>query len=173
MTSLPPRVRAWGLLLPLACVATAACVLAPGYRIRTAHVVGATEMIHVAEADLDFLARIDSGAGTTSINALDVQIEDPAPGMRDNVGKRVRFRVENEEGRSRWIEATISDVTFVRSTHHTEARYIVPLHLRWEGVEKRVAVNLRDRTPMSYKLLVGRDWLGDDFLIDVDLNARE
>lgn len=150
-----------------------ACVIAPGYRVRTAQVMGATEVIHVEEAGLDFVARVDSGAGSTSIHALDVQIDDPAPAMRDNVGKRVRFRVVNERGRSRRVESTISDVAFVRNVHRTDARYIVPLHLHWNGTEKRVHVNLRDRTPMSYKLLIGRDWLDDDFLVDVAHNVPE
>jgi hypothetical protein len=37
-------------------------------------------------------------------------------------------------------------------------------------VEKEVQVNLRDRTPMAYKLLVGRDWIRGDFLVDVSRN---
>jgi len=162
--------RAALVLLP--CLAAAACAGAPANLFRTAQVMGATEVVHVEEAGLDFVARVDSGASSTSIHAVDVQIEDPEPAMRDNVGKRVRVLVENERGRARWLESTIADVTYIRNVHQTDARYIVPLNLVWNGTEKVVHVNLRDRTPMSYKLLIGRDWLHDDFLVDVGLNTR-
>ena len=59
---------------------------------------------------------------------------------------------------------------FLRTSHGTEWRYVVPLHLRWGDVEKRVQVNLYDRSPMAYKMLLGRDFLRGDFLVDVDRN---
>ena len=49
----------------------------------------------------------------------------------------------------------------------------MPLRLRWGGTEKELQINLRDRSPMSFKLLIGRDWIGDDFLVDVDRNPRD
>src|SRR5688572_16095783 len=134
-------------------------------------VLGATERIHLVEADLDFLAVVDTGAYRTSIHALEIQIQDPAPRMRDNIGRRIAFLVVNEAGRSRRITSTISDAMPVRTSHGTEWRYVVPLRLRWGDVEKEVQVNLRDRSPMAYKMLVGRDWIRGDFLVDVDRNA--
>jgi hypothetical protein len=44
----------------------------------------------------------------------------------------------------------------------------VTLELELGGVAKRVRVSLRDRSRMDYKLLVGRDFLAGDFLVDVD-----
>ncbi len=40
--------------------------------------VGATKIIHMVEADLDFVTRIDTGARTTSIHALEIKIDKPA-----------------------------------------------------------------------------------------------
>ncbi|MEA1924116.1 MAG: hypothetical protein U9N63_15880, partial [Pseudomonadota bacterium] len=40
--------------------------------------VGATEIIHIVESGLDFNTRIDTGARTTSVNALEIEIENPA-----------------------------------------------------------------------------------------------
>jgi hypothetical protein len=134
-------------------------------------VLGATERIQVVEADLDFLAVVDTGAYRTSIHALEIEIQDPAPRMRDNIGRRIAFLLVNEAGRSRRITSTITDAMPVRTSHGTEWRYVVPLRLRWGDVEKEVQVNLRDRSPMAYKLLVGRDWIRGDFLVDVDRNA--
>lgn len=148
-----------------AAILAVSCVSAQDSRV-----IGATEQIHLVEADLDFLAVIDTGAYRTSIHALEIEIQDPAPRMRDNIGRRIAFLVVNEAGRSRRISSTISDAMPVRTSHGTEWRYVVPLRLRWGDVEKEVQVNLRDRTPMAYKLLVGRDWIRGDFLVDVSRN---
>jgi len=40
-------------------------------------VVGQLETIRIQEADLDFVARIDTGARSTSIHATDIQVDDP------------------------------------------------------------------------------------------------
>ena len=135
-------------------------------------VLGATESIRVVEAGLDFRAVIDTGAWRSSIHALDLRIEDPAPRMEDNLGKWVAFRVANERGEVRRVRAVISDLVPVRTSHGTEWRYVVPLRLRWGEHEREVQVNLRDRSPMSFKLLVGRDWIAG-FLVDVERNPIE
>ncbi len=131
-------------------------------------VVGETARITVAEAGLEFLARIDTGARVTSIHALDIEIEGGAENKRANKGKPVTFRVINADGGERVLESTIVDVASVRNAQGTEYRYVVELTLVWEGFEKPVQVNLRDRSAMTYKLLIGRNWLANDFLVDVD-----
>lgn len=45
---------------------------------------------------------------------------------------------------------------------------MVRLPLRWHGITKNEEVNLRDRSAMRYKLLIGRNWLAKDFLVDVE-----
>jgi hypothetical protein len=163
------RRRAAGVLL-LALLASG-CALALGGEPRAARVIGATEVLRVEAAQLDFLARIDTGARTTSIHALDLEIRSPAARAEDNVGREIRFRISNERGEAAQLSSEIAGVVRVRSAQGSETRYAVPLDLSWNGVRKRVLVNLRDRSSMDYKLLVGRDWLRGGFLVDVDRNA--
>lgn len=155
--------------LPLAALALG-CAQTPA--LAPLPVLGATESIRVMEAGLNFRAVIDTGAHGTSIHALDLRIEDPAPKMADNIGKVVSFRVANEAGVDKRVRAIIADLTPVRTSHGTEWRYEVPLRLRWQDVEREVWVSLRDRTPMSFKLLVGRDWIAG-FLVDIQRNPVE
>ncbi len=136
-------------------------------------VVGETARITVAEAGLEFPARIDTGARVTSIHAPDIQVAGGAENHRANKGKPVTFRIINADGGERVLESTIVDVSSVRNAQGTEYRYVVELTLVWEGFEKRVQVNLRDRGAMTYKLLIGRNWLADDFLVDVDRGKPE
>jgi len=133
-------------------------------------IVGATEKIHVKEAALDFLARIDTGARTTSIHATEVVCKDPSPNKKADIGKPISFLVTNEQGEQQRIETTITEVTEVRNAQGVETRYAVPMTLQWQGNTKQINVNLRDRSAMSYKLLIGRDWLSGNCVVNVDVN---
>ena len=137
---------------------------------RNKHTVGATEVIRVVDANLDFVARIDTGARTTSINAQNIEIENPANNKRDNLGKTITLDVVNAKGEKHRLKSKIVKVLEVRNAHGTELRYMIPLTLRWHGIDKLVNVNLRDRSAMTYKLLIGRDWLKGDFIVDVEKN---
>jgi hypothetical protein len=66
---------------------------------------------------------------------------------------------------------TVDHVT-VRTAAKNEERYKVRLKLRWEDVEKKVLVTLNDRQHMEYQLLIGRNFLRDDFLVNVSLNSE-
>jgi len=131
--------------------------------------IGETAVIAVEQAGMSFLARIDTGARVTSIHAMDVEVKhDAGDDKKDNIGKEVSFTTENE--RHKWAKVTTSivDVAKVRNAQGTEYRYVVELKLKWQGIEKSALVNLRDRSAMSYKLLIGRNWLSSDFIVDVD-----
>ncbi|MCK5914664.1 MAG: ATP-dependent zinc protease [Deltaproteobacteria bacterium] len=134
--------------------------------------VGATEIIHIVEADLDFLTRIDTGARTTSIHALEIEIESPAKKKRANVGKKISLTLINGKGEKKRLHTTIVDALQVRNAQGVEVRYMIPLTLRWQGIDKTINVNLRNRSAMTYKLLIGRDWLSQDFIVDVDVNKN-
>ena len=70
------------------------------------------------------------------------------------------------------MTSEIAKVQTVVNAQGREKRYMVWLTLSASGIRKSILVNLRDRSQMKHKLLVGRDWLAEDFLVDVEL-ARE
>ncbi len=130
--------------------------------------VGETAVITVAEAGLPYLARIDTGARVTSLHAFDLQIEDVDPDPRNNIGKTLRFSTENERGERVLMRSQISGVARVRNAQGVEYRYEVLLTMQRRGKLKPVTVNLRDRSAMTYKLLMGRNWLRGDYVVDVE-----
>ncbi|MBI5442108.1 MAG: ATP-dependent zinc protease [Deltaproteobacteria bacterium] len=134
---------------------------------RRKKIVGATEQVRVEEADLEFRARIDSGAEGSSIHTQSVEVEGRSKEMARNVGKEVTFRVKNEKGKVTELRRTIQDVVRVKNAEGGERRYQVYLTILHGKSRKRVLVYLDDREDMPEKLLLGRNWLGSDFLIDV------
>jgi len=139
-------------------------------------IIGATATIVEATSGLPFAARVDTGATTCSIHAVKWEIEDPAHRPPDNVGKPIRVLIKNEKGDEAWVESVITSRVRVRSSVQDEndyhGRYKVRLPLSWEGVTKDVLVTINDRTDMDYPLLVGRNFLRGDFMVDVDLEKN-
>ncbi|PSW20356.1 hypothetical protein C9I98_09235 [Photobacterium sanctipauli] len=134
-------------------------------------IVGQVETIKVHELDLDYLARIDTGAATTSIHATDIKVvgeDSKSDDMRDHLGHKVSFTSVNEKGEEAEFEGKIVKVSKIRNAQGVERRYAVKMDLGWNGEHKEVAVNLRDRSKLEYKLLIGRNWLEGSYLVDVD-----
>lgn len=120
----------------------------------------------VAEADLGFEARLDTGATVSSINAQDVTVigGDARPG-RDDVGRIARFVLINGAGERRTLRAPIAQVRGVRMADCREVRYHVYLTIVHRGRAHRVLTNLNDRSAASDKLLLGRNWLQHGYAV--------
>ncbi|SDJ53752.1 Uncharacterized conserved protein [Ferrimonas sediminum] len=134
----------------------------------TKSIVGPVEHLTLGKASVRYLARIDTGAATTSLHAVNVRISDSSARASDNIGKVVRFTSRNELGQAQSLAAVVVDVIRVRNAQGTESRYVVELPLTFNGHTREVRVNLRDRSRMKYKLLLGRNWLSGHHLVDVD-----
>lgn len=132
-------------------------------------VIGETAVVREVNTGLEFEARVDTGAATSSIHvdADDVVIEDESPKPGENIDKLVRVRLDNGDGNKAWVETKIESYTEVRSANGAEHRYLVRLPLQFGGIQKIAIVNLNDRSTMKYRLLLGRDFLKNDFLVDV------
>ncbi len=146
----------------------------PSTSLEDKKIVGETEFILVEDVSMNFLSRIDTGANSTSIHAIDIEIEggEDSINMRDNVGKTIRFTTLNENGVETRHETEIHKVSIIRNAQGEERRYSVVMNLSFDGVTQPVVVNLRDRSRMTYKLLIGRNWLRGNYLVDVEKAAH-
>ena len=101
----------------------------------------------------------------------------PEKNAVDNIGKSIRFLMKNDEGESEWIETTVASRVRIKSAVHkdgdTQGRYKVRLNLQWKDFKKEVLVTLTDRTDMEYPLLIGRNSLRGDFLVDVEVDSDD
>ena len=132
-------------------------------------VIGPTAVVKETETDFSFSARVDTGATTTSLHVEECKVENEAGEMVGNVGKTIRFRVKNQQGQSEWLQRKIAEISVIKTSEREERRYKVPVTLDCLNVKKKVLVSLNDRSHMAYPLLLGRNFLQDDFLVDVAL----
>lgn len=131
--------------------------------------IGAIAMVLETQSKLLFQARVDTGAHSCSIHTDEFIIDDPAETMQENVGKPVRIKLVNHEEQTAWVDARISRLVKVKTSERSEKRYAVSLTLAHDDREKEVGVTLNDRSHMKYPLLLGRNFLSGDFVVDVTL----
>lgn len=136
-------------------------------------IIGPTDKVTEVSTGLQLMARVDTGATSCSIHCEGMKIADLAANPQDNIGKRLRFLIRNSQGQSEWCEAVIEDSVKVRTSEMTESRYRVLLSLRCQDVEKNVLVTLNDRQNMRYPVLIGRNFLRGDFVVDAGLDGSK
>jgi hypothetical protein len=138
-------------------------------------IIGATADVTEVSTGFTFPARVDTGAKSCSLHVEKVEIEDESPDPLENVGKPIRFLVKNDKGESAWIKTEIVGRVRIRTaaTNKFDRRYKVSLNLQFEDFQKVVTVTLNDRAAMTYPLLIGRNFLRGDFLVDVDKERGE
>lgn len=123
--------------------------------------IGWVEEARIFPGSMFIMAKLDTGALSTSINAHDIEEFE-----RD--GERwVRFRVVNRAGRSRALELpVVRDVVIKDYDGKKHERPIVLLGICIGDTFAETEVSLIDRTGFLYPLLVGRRYIADRFLID-------
>jgi hypothetical protein len=169
--------RTWSTLLAMIvlCGSFAVAEEAAEPQQPSARLIGATTVVTEVSTGLPLPARVDTGATSCSIHCESFEITNPDPDPKSNIGKPVRFLIKHQDadGDGEWVEAKIVDHVTVRTSEREDKRYKVNLRLRCEDVEKKVQVTLNDRQSMKYPLLLGRNFLRDDFLVNVGLDASE
>lgn len=124
-------------------------------------VVGWVENVKVYPGGVMIKAKLDTGAKTSSLDC-----ECITPFKRD--GKDwLSFSVKNHRGEIVRFEKPVTRVAHIKRHFGKEqVRYVVKLGLCLGSVYREADVTLVDRTGFNYSLLVGRNFLKHDFLID-------
>ena len=151
-------------------LAVGACLLScaakgPAVEKKGGVVIGEIEPVTLVNAGVTMLARIDTGATTSSLDARDISLFE-----RD--GKRwVRFVMKDRKtGEETELESRLSrTVEIVRHGVENQDRPVVKLKALLGHVELVREFSLTDRSKFTYPILIGRNVLEGEFLVDVNL----
>jgi len=127
----------------------------------TPFVVGTVEFIRVQPGDLRLEARIDSGAKTSSLHAGRIEIFERGP------HRWVRFETQKGLGAATRLELPLIRMVKIKAEGGNVAlRPVVLCEVRLGTRVRQVEMSLSDRGNYDFPALIGRNFLGDDTLID-------
>ncbi len=122
--------------------------------------IGWREWVEFPDWSMRLKAKADTGAKSSAIDCAEIT---------ELPGNRVRFtvRLDRKEKKLITLEEDIKLRKRVRSsTGHPTDRIFVETTLRLAGMEKKIIVSLVCRKRMIHRLLLGREALGGDFLVN-------
>ncbi|MDE1230026.1 ATP-dependent zinc protease [Vibrio aestuarianus] len=126
-------------------------------------ILGEKEWVYVPGLNENFRARVDTGATTSSISAVDVVNFE-----RD--GKDwVKFRIEHDNVKSDEISLPVERWVNIRqsSAEGTQQRAVVVAWIEIGDLKERTEFTLADRTHLTFPLLLGRSFFKDVAVVDV------
>ncbi len=135
--------------------------LLPPTHAQSKEVFGYVERLHIREASLIMLAKLDTGADTSSIHARQLQEfeKDGAPW--------VRFEIRNFQGEVREITAPVVRVAKIkRPSGPAQRRIVIKLGLCLGEMFQEEFVSINDRTKFDYQFLLGRSFLAGNAIVD-------
>jgi hypothetical protein len=130
----------------------------------TAEMVSAEEKVTIGTVEDVLLlpwrvklpARIDTGAAKSSLDARELKVHED----------RVEFKLPRRYGGLQ-LDLRIIEWRHVRTPEGLERRPIVELEICLGSKRIRTLVNLTDRSRVKYPLILGRNFLKEDFVVDV------
>ncbi|HGF7363638.1 ATP-dependent zinc protease [Vibrio cholerae] len=129
-------------------------------------VLGEIESVTIDAIKQTFDARIDTGAATSSLNAVDIEE------FERNGKNWVRFHLADEKNPktdANWIEAPVLRYVRIRQStnENTERRAVVELWVKLGSIHEKAQFTLADRTQMTHPVLLGREFIRDIAVVDV------
>lgn len=126
-------------------------------------ILGEEEWVYLPGLNEVFKSRIDTGAATSSISAVDVVVFE-----RD--GKAwVKFKIEHDGLNSEEISLPVERWVRIRQStaDETQKRAVVVAWLQVGDFKEKTEFTLTDRTHLTFPLLLGRSFFKDVGIVDV------
>lgn len=125
-------------------------------------IIGEIEYAYIPSANIRLKARIDTGATTTSINALNIKKV-----MRD--GKAwVKFDLVDENKKRHPKSFPLYEtISIKRHGTDDQKRYVIKMRINIAHSSQLIRVSLTDRSKFTFPVLLGRNFLNGVALVDV------
>lgn len=124
--------------------------------------IGRIEWVNLPEMKIKHKARIDTGAKTTSMHAVNIEEVEQRGELF------VKFQTVDADGKTIEVVRKVDTTQKVSNTAgFVSKRYVIKEKIKIGNIEREVNINLNDRSKMDYKFLVGRNLLLGRFIVDV------
>lgn len=132
---------------------------------RVTNIIGAVEPVYMLPMKSAFEARIDTGATTSSIDAVDIHEFE-----RDGENW-VSFNIINRQsGEKHTFEKPILQTITIKRINEKEQRYKVLMDVSLAGEKFAAEFTLAHREDFEYQALIGRNILSGRHLVDTSLS---
>ncbi len=126
-------------------------------------ILGEEEWMYIKAINHNAKARIDTGATTSSISAIDIE-------MFERDGKDwVKFKLAHNDKETKEFESPVVRIVTIRQSS-TEERTDRPVIAAWVQIgdlKTKTEFTLNDRTHMTFPVLLGRTFFRDVAVVDV------
>ncbi|MGD8483231.1 MAG: RimK/LysX family protein [Thioalkalispiraceae bacterium] len=123
--------------------------------------IGWIEQVNIHPQNLLITAKIDTGADNSSVHANDIEV------YEKQGNKWVRFVIENRQGDMVNFDLPLVRMaTIKRKGAAPLQRPIVNMDLCLGNTMKKVQINLADRDNFKYRMLIGRSYLKNQYLVN-------
>ena len=119
-------------------------------------VIGTIEDIILLPWEVKLPARVDTGAAKSSLDARELKVE----------GDMVEFKLPQEYGGLE-LRLPLIEWRHIRTPEGLERRPVVELEICLGSKRIRTLVNLTNRSMVKYPLILGRNLLREDYVVDV------
>ena len=131
-------------------------------------VSGWIERIQVEGFDVPVKAKLDTGAKTSSIYAVNIEL------IKKQGKEWVSFdlKLPNEEGEFELISLKKPLIRKVKIKNHkgkSDKRFVVELNICFDQIYKSTQFNLVDRSNYIYPILIGRRFLKGNVVVDSEI----
>ena len=129
-------------------------------------ILGGIEKVSIDSINQSIDARVDTGATTSSLNAVD--IKEFERNGKDWVKFHLADKAQSPEDQ-KWIEAPVVRFVKIRQSTNdqTERRAVIELWVKVGKIHEKAQFTLADRSQMSHPVLLGREFIKDIALVDV------
>ena len=142
-------------------------LLIPVHPIQAKDVIGWLEYVTIHPGDLRLKAKIDTGAKYSSLSCDCHEV------IEKNGEKYIRFTITNDAGKQLLLERKIERIAKLkRHFGESQERIVVRLGICLGNVYKEAEVNIIDRTGFNYPMLIGRDFLTGNFVVDTEAKYK-
>lgn len=124
--------------------------------------IGRVEWVSLPDFKIKQKARIDTGAKTTSMHAINIEEVEQRGELF------VKFQTFDSENKVVELVRKVDTTQRVSNTSgFVSRRYVIKEKIKMGSIEREVLINLNDRSKMEYKFLIGRNVLLGRFIVDV------